>query len=170
VVGGIRGSGIGSFKELAHNESDYCMRVVPISTSLDSVAEVFFRAARWWTEALAEGLIDSDVNTLDGWRVLGALRSGDGYTMSDMSAAMGIPPPTLTRIVDKLVDGGFVLRRVDAMDRRRVLVYISARGKNKVRKLNNQESAMKTTLIDELGEETAVQFIRTLARVGDLSR
>ncbi|GAY14261.1 MarR family winged helix-turn-helix transcriptional regulator [Mycobacterium sp. shizuoka-1] len=138
------------------------------TSNLESIAEVFFRAERRWVDALCNGLLDAEVNTVEGWRVLGALRTGDGFTMSDISAAMSIPPPTLTRIVDKLVDGGLVLRRVDATDRRRVLVHLSARGKAKVRKLTKQESGLKAALVDELGEENAVQFIRTLARVGEL--
>lgn len=138
------------------------------TSNLESIAEVFVRAERRWTDALCDGLLDADVNTIEGWRVLGALRAGDGFTMSDISAAMSIPPPTLTRIVDKLVDSGLVLRRVDASDRRRVLVHLSARGKAKVRKLTKQESGLKAVLVDELGEDNAAQFIRTLARVGDL--
>lgn len=139
-----------------------------ISTSIESVSEVFFRAGRWWTDALSQGLLDSEVGTIEGWRVLGALRGGDGFTMTEMSTAMGIPPPTLTRIVDKLVDGGFVLRRVDATDRRRVLIYLSARGKSKIRKLAKQEATMKAALIDEFGEDTAIHLIRTLARASEL--
>ena len=88
--------------------------------------------------------------------------------MSDISAAMGIPPPTLTRIVDKLVEGGFVLRRVDATDRRRVLIYLSVRGKTKVRRLARQEAQVKALLVEEFGEDTAILLIRTLARVGEL--
>jgi MarR family transcriptional regulator, organic hydroperoxide resistance regulator len=141
---------------------------VAISTSIESVSEVFFRAGRWWTDALSQGLLDSEVGTIEGWRVLGALRGGDGFTMTEMSTAMGIPPPTLTRIVDKLVDGGFVLRRVDATDRRRVLIYLSARGKSKIRKLAKQEATMKAALIDEFGEDTAIHLIRTLARASEL--
>jgi DNA-binding MarR family transcriptional regulator len=132
------------------------------------MSEVFFRAGRWWTESLSDGLLDADVNSIEGWRVLGALRSGDGFTMSDISSAMAIPPPTLTRIVDRLVDAGFVLRRVDAADRRRVLIYLSARGKTKVRRLAKRESLLKAALIDEFGEDIAVHFIRTLARIGEL--
>ncbi len=112
---------------------------MPTTTSMDSVSEVLFRVGRWWTEAFSTGLLDADVSSVEGWRVLGVLRGGDGFTMSDIAAAMSVAPPTLTRIVDKLVDGGFVLRRVDAMDRRRVLVYLSAKGKTKVRKLTRQE-------------------------------
>lgn len=141
---------------------------MPISTSVESVSEVFFRIGRWWTESLSQGLLDSEVSTIEGWRVLGALRGGEGFTMSEMSTAMAIPPPTLTRIVDKLVDGGFVLRRVDATDRRRVLIYLSARGKSKVRRLARQEAAMKATLAEEFGEDSAVHLIRTLARASEL--
>lgn len=141
---------------------------MPITTSVESISEVFFRVGRWWTEALSQGLLDGEVGTIEGWRVLGALRGGDGFTMSEMSTAMAIPPPTLTRIVDKLVDGGFVLRRVDATDRRRVLIYLSARGRAKVRRLAKQEAAMKATLAEEFGEDGAVQLIRTLARASEL--
>lgn len=138
------------------------------TSNSESIAEVFFRAERRWTDALCTGLLDADVSTIEGWRVLGVLRHGDGLTMSDISAAMSIPPPTLTRIVDRLVDSGLVLRRVDATDRRRVLVHLSARGKVKVRKLTKQESGLKAALVDELGEADAEQFVRTLARFGDL--
>lgn len=141
---------------------------MPITTSVESVSEVFFRIGRWWTESLSQGLLDSEVSTIEGWRVLGALRGGEGFTMSEMSTAMAIPPPTLTRIVDKLVDGGFVLRRVDATDRRRVLIYLSARGKSKVRRLARQEAAMKATLTEEFGEDSAIALIRTLARASEL--
>jgi DNA-binding MarR family transcriptional regulator len=88
--------------------------------------------------------------------------------MSDIASAMAIPPPTLTRLVDRLVDAGFVLRRIDATDRRRVLIYLSARGKSKVRRLAKREAHLKAALIDELGEDTASQFISTLARIGEL--
>jgi len=137
--------------------------------SFDSVSEVFFRAERRWTDILCRGLLDDDVGSIEGWRVLGVLRAGDGLTMSDISTAMSVPPPTLTRIVDKLVDGGWVLRRVDAADRRRVLIHLSARGKAKVRKLVRQEAALKARLVDELGDDAAVGFLRALARVGDLT-
>lgn len=135
---------------------------------MESVSEVLLRAGRWWTDALSHGLLDDEVTSIEGWRVLGALRSGDGYTMSDICAAMGIAPPTLTRIVDRLVDGGFVIRRVDAMDRRRVLVYLSSRGKSKVRKLTRHEAAVKATFVDEFGEDTALLLVRTLSRVSEL--
>jgi DNA-binding MarR family transcriptional regulator len=54
------------------------------------------------------------------------------------------------------------------MDRRRVLVYLSSKGKTKVRKLARQEASLKTALADEFGEDTAAALLRTLARVAEL--
>ncbi|MDA2891528.1 MarR family transcriptional regulator [Mycolicibacterium sp. BiH015] len=139
-----------------------------VATSVDSVSEVFFQAERRWTDVLGRGLLDAEVSSIDGWRVLGALRGGEGLTMSDISSAMSIPPPSLTRLVDKLVDNGLVLRRVDATDRRRVLIYLSARGKTKVRKLIRQEVLLREMLVEELGQEAAAQFLQALARLGAL--
>jgi len=141
---------------------------VPTTASVESVSEVLFRVGRWWTDAFSTGLLDAEVNSIEGWRVLGALRGGDGVTMSDIATAMAVAPPTLTRIVDKLVDGGLVVRRVDATDRRRVLVYPSAKGKAKVRKLIRQEASLRSALVDEFGEDTAAQLLGILARMSDL--
>ena len=141
---------------------------MPTTASVESVSEVLFRVGRWWTDAFSTGLLDAEVNSIEGWRVLGALRGGDGVTMSDIATAMAVAPPTLTRIVDKLVDGGLVVRRVDATDRRRVLVYPSAKGKAKVRKLIRQEASLRSALDDEFGEDTAAQLLGILARMSDL--
>lgn len=139
-----------------------------VATSFDSVSEVFFQAERRWIDVLGHGLLDAEVSSIDGWRVLGALRGGEGLTMSDISSAMSIPPPSLTRLVDKLVDNGLVLRRVDATDRRRILIYLSARGKTKVRKLIRQEAQLREMLVEELGQEDAARFLQALARLGAL--
>lgn len=139
-----------------------------VATSFDSVSEVFFQAERRWIDVLGRGLLDAEVSSIDGWRVLGALRGGEGLTMSDISSAMSIPPPSLTRLVDKLVDNGLVLRRVDATDRRRILIYLSARGKTKVRKLIRQEAQLREMLVEELGQEDAARFLQALARLGAL--
>ena len=49
-----------------------------------------------------------------------------------------------------------------------MLIYLSARGKSKVRRLARQEAAMKATLTEEFGEDNAIALIRTLARASEL--
>ncbi|MCR1785457.1 MarR family transcriptional regulator [Nocardioides carbamazepini] len=64
------------------------------------------------------------------WLVLTALHARpDGQTMTDLAQAVGLPAPTLTRSVDRLVDHALVHRALDGLDRRRVLVQLTDRGR-----------------------------------------
>jgi DNA-binding MarR family transcriptional regulator len=64
----------------------------------------------------------------DHWLVLAALAETPGVRMSDLAEAAVLPPATLTRHVDRLVETALVVRRVDAEDRRIALVALSTRG------------------------------------------
>jgi DNA-binding MarR family transcriptional regulator len=85
------------------------------------------RAAVVLTTPLEPMLAEVDL-TLDQWRVLHVLAGRGPLAMSDLGAATGVPGPTLTRIVDRLVDRSLAYRNVDAADRRRVLVHAAERG------------------------------------------
>ncbi|WP_106096896.1 MarR family winged helix-turn-helix transcriptional regulator [Pseudonocardia dioxanivorans] len=66
--------------------------------------------------------------TVDQWRVLDVLADGQGHAQSELAATIVVPGPTLTKIVDKLVDMALVYRIVDERDRRRVLAFLSEKG------------------------------------------
>lgn len=67
------------------------------------------------------------------WFVLHQLMRTESATMSELSVATGTPAPTMTRLVDKLIEHSYVYRAVDGDDRRRTLVRISPRGRDLVR-------------------------------------
>lgn len=67
--------------------------------------------------------------TLDQWRVLDVLADGEGHPMTEIAAAVVVPGPTLTKIADNLVDRALVYRLVDERDRRRVLAFLSDKGR-----------------------------------------
>ncbi|ODU00319.1 MAG: hypothetical protein ABS81_24005 [Pseudonocardia sp. SCN 72-86] len=66
--------------------------------------------------------------TVDQWRVLDVLADGEGHAQSELANTIVVPGPTLTKIVDKLVDIALVYRVVDERDRRRVLAFLSDKG------------------------------------------
>lgn len=76
-----------------------------------------------------EQALGPDGPSLDQWRVLRLLADGDGHPMTGIATRIGVPAPTLTKIVDRLVDSALVHRRVDEADRRRVLVFLSDHGR-----------------------------------------
>lgn len=76
-----------------------------------------------------EAVLTDDGLTVDQWRVLDLLADGAGRTMSAIAAAVAVPGPTLTKVVDRLVDAAAVYRLADVRDRRRVLVFLSDDGR-----------------------------------------
>ncbi|MFJ2815267.1 MarR family winged helix-turn-helix transcriptional regulator [Streptomyces sp. NPDC091279] len=70
---------------------------------------------------------------VEEWRVLSLLSDGRGHTMSDVAEYALMPAPSLTKLVDRLVSGALAYRRKDPGDGRRVLVYLSARGRSRHR-------------------------------------
>jgi DNA-binding MarR family transcriptional regulator len=73
-------------------------------------------------------ILDGQGCSLDGWRVLTLLSDGTGRYMTDIAEQVFLPPATLTKLVDHLVDDNLVYRRVDDVDRRRIRAYLTPRG------------------------------------------
>ncbi|MFC8830676.1 MarR family winged helix-turn-helix transcriptional regulator [Streptomyces sp. NPDC057137] len=74
-------------------------------------------------------VLDAADCSVDAWRVLSLLSDGQGHRMSAVADCVFLPPPTLTKLVDQLVDQNLVHRRVDPLDRRRILAYLTEGGR-----------------------------------------
>ncbi|BCB89014.1 hypothetical protein Psuf_063270 [Phytohabitans suffuscus] len=86
------------------------------------------RAERLLSRRLRE-VLDAHGRTTDEWRVLSILADGAGHSMTEISELAFLPPGTLTKLVDQLVDENLVYRRIDPMDRRRIRAFLTARGR-----------------------------------------
>jgi len=84
--------------------------------------------------------------TVDQWRVLRALAEESGQGMGALASSLRIPAPTLTRIVDGLVDRSLVYRRQAAEDRRRLTVHLARAGQVRLATLDALVEAQETAL------------------------
>lgn len=99
------------------------------------------------------------------WRVLALLSDGAGHPMSEVAEFALLPPPTLTKLVDRLVADNLVYRRVDAADRRRVLVHLTARGRALHRRLNRVVRQHHAELAGITGDAEAARLAELLDRL-----
>ncbi|MGW0566679.1 MarR family winged helix-turn-helix transcriptional regulator [Streptomyces tauricus] len=76
--------------------------------------------------------------SLDAWRVLSLLSDGEGHPMTAVAEAAFLPPATLTKLVDHLVDQNLVHRRIDPLDRRRILAHLTPRGETYWRRVDRE--------------------------------
>ncbi|AVH60504.1 MULTISPECIES: MarR family winged helix-turn-helix transcriptional regulator [Streptomyces] len=93
-------------------------------------------------------VLDEDGCSLDAWRVLALLSDGQGHHMTAIAEAAFLPPATLTKLVDHLVDQNLVHRRVDPLDRRRILAHLTPRGQTYWRRLDREVRARWPVLSD----------------------
>ena len=98
------------------------------------------RAERLLSRRLGAVLADDGL-TIEAWRVLCLLADGQGHPMSEVSAEASLPPGTLTKLVDQLVDRNLVFRRIDPLDRRRIRAYLTARGRREHDRLDERVRA-----------------------------
>lgn len=91
------------------------------------LVELLWRAGRTVAERLGAALAEEGAS-LEDWRLLALLHDG-GRSMTELAEGTGVPPPTLTKRVDRMVASNLVHRRTDDSDRRRVLVLLAPRGR-----------------------------------------
>src|SRR5688500_12974655 len=116
------------------------------------------RVARGVAAALAE-----DGATLDGYRLLRSLAGARGRAMGELVAALHLPPPTLTRLVDAAVDAALAYRLPDPRDGRKVVVHLSEPGRVQLARLEALVQAHEAALAASLGGERVSALVRALA-------
>jgi len=78
-----------------------------------------------------QSVLDEFDCSVEAWRVLDLLSDGQGHNMTALADHAFLPAPSLTKLMDQLVDQNLVYRRVDPADRRRVLAHLTPRGKQR---------------------------------------
>ena len=116
------------------------------SPGMPSLVETLILAQRRAVQGLAARLAD-DGCTLDQWRVLRALGDGEGHLMGELADALQIAQPTLTRVVESMVDAAWIYRRPSDEDRRRVAVHLSRQGRVRLSRLDAIVKAHEDALL-----------------------
>ncbi|QFQ95242.1 MarR family transcriptional regulator [Streptomyces phaeolivaceus] len=102
--------------------------------------------------------------SVEAWRVLDLLSDGQGHNMTALAEHAFLPAPSLTKLIDQLVDQNLVFRRVDPADRRRVLAHLTPRGLERWQRLAREVRADWTGL-EPLGDEDGKRLELLLDRL-----
>ena len=116
-------------------------------------------------ERAVAAVLAEDGGTLEGYRVLRSLAATPGCSMGQLVARLQLPGPTATRVVDGLVDAALAYRLPDPEDRRRVVVHLSAPGRERLARWEALVAAREDALARSLGEERVSALRQAL---GDL--
>ena len=88
---------------------------------------------------------------------------------SDISAEMGISTARIAAALGSLESKGLITRRIDEKDRRRILVELTPAGREKEAEHAKQIMGMVVRMLEDLGEEDSVVFLRILGKLADVA-
>ena len=125
------------------------------------LAYLLAQANRQVTAQLAEALNDEGVQ-IEHWRILEVLSDEQGRSMGELAELVLMNHPALTKTIDRMVSSGFVHRRADAQDSRRVLVYITDHGAELVGRLKECVDQHHQSIDAAVGTKKAEQLKKLL--------
>ena len=106
--------------------------------------------------------IEGEEFTEEHWRILRVLSDEQGRSMGDLAELVLLNGPALTKNIDKLVSRGVVQRAADALDNRKVLVFISDLGLEVVARMSERIDAHHDSIEAALGPRKTNQLKRLL--------
>lgn len=104
--------------------------------------------------------------TIAQYRVLTQLTEG-GEAASSLAAKLAVSRPSITAVVEGLVDRGLVDRRHSAADRRRVSVSLTSTGEQVVARADAAVGAKLAEVLAAVGSGEAAQAVTGIARWGE---
>lgn len=104
------------------------------------------------------------------WRVLATLSDGGALPVGELAREVIVKQPTLTKLVQRMAEAGWVAVRADPADARRTLVEATARGRDAVQRLTRAAKSHETEVLgsfDRAEVETLKKILRALIERAD---
>lgn len=112
-----------------------------------------------WNKTFNENLGVTHVLTL------GYIKRNEKARPSDISKELGLTPPTVTHLVEKLVQKKLVERVLDDSDRRIIYLVITEKGKEVLKRANVEGQKLRRELFLKLNEEEREQLLALYAKL-----
>ncbi len=99
---------------------------------------------------------------IEAWRVLETLDAGHRLTMGELAEIVLMNPPTLTKLVDRMVSDGLVHRQVSQNDHRQINVLPTDLGRKRMMQIRTEIQDQDAALLNTLGKDESEQLIQLL--------
>jgi MarR family transcriptional regulator for hemolysin len=99
------------------------------------------------------------------WAVLAKVERTEGLKQSELAEQMEMQPITLTRLIDRLCDNGWIERRSDDTDRRVNRLYLRKAARPLLGKLSELRSELTATALDGISPSDAQRLLTQLEMI-----
>jgi DNA-binding MarR family transcriptional regulator len=120
----------------------------------DYLAYLLARASHLMSSEF-HAVVETSGLSLMEWRVMASLSGKEHLSINELASIVLAKQPTVTKLVGRMQEAGWV-KRVDAPhDKRQSLVSLTAAGRRKVQPLLKQAKTHEAQVVSVLGEEQA---------------
>src|SRR5947199_8505856 len=99
------------------------------------------------------------------WAVLAKVERTEGLKQTELAEQMEMQPITLTRLIDRLCDNGWIERRSDDSDRRVNRLYLCKPARPLLAKLGGLRSELTATALEGIGASDAHRLLAHLETI-----
>ena len=99
------------------------------------------------------------------WAVLAKVERSEGMKQTELAELLEMQPITLTRLIDKLCDAGWIERRSDAADRRVNRLYLRKAGRTLLGKMSGLKSELTATALEGINPADAHRLVTQLEQI-----
>jgi len=99
------------------------------------------------------------------WAVLAKLERSEGMKQTELAEQLEMQPITLTRLIDKLCDNGWIERRGDESDRRVNRLHLKKAARPLLGKLAGLKSEITATALDGISRDDAERLVTQLESI-----
>lgn len=103
--------------------------------------------------------------TVTEWRVLGSLFEGDGETVGRLAELAVTKQPTLSKVLPRLQEQGYVSMQASRLDRRQTLVSITPKGSKLIHGLCEQAMEHQRRVLEKLDPDHADRLVDMLRAI-----
>ena len=103
------------------------------------------------------------------WRVLATLHDSPPLTVSQLALEVLSKQPTVTKLVQRMAEQGWLELLADAMDQRRTLVTVSPAGRKLVRPLLDKARTHEAQMLRTLAVSEQAALKKLLAKLAGLN-
>jgi DNA-binding MarR family transcriptional regulator len=99
------------------------------------------------------------------WRVLATLHDGEPLTVSQLAHEVLSKQPTVTKLVQRMVEQGWLGLHADAADQRRTLVAVTPAGRRLVKPLVEEAKQHEARMLRSLGATEKIALRKLLEKL-----
>lgn len=140
------------------------MRWEELENTASNLADLTFRLLASCHEK-EERLAKNHGLTQAEFRCLRLIQAGENINNREIAERMKLSASRLTRIIDGLVQKGYVMREIEPTDRRNMRVYLSAKGVEFVQRLNGDYIDIHKEILADIDIEQHKPLINAMTHL-----